>query len=224
MKIEYPIFYTDARGKLGNHIFSRNQYGPYRKDYAVPIQPNTLVQVNTQNDFQFVTSRWSQLSESQRLQWFQAVSNLEFRKAYLLSDSVNPKNAYVSINYRQRWMGFAIFDVPPVPSGFGSLRFDRLRAQGSPYQLQFFANQTAVNTYMLIFATPILSTSINYFKNRVRFLGRHALDSGVVGNFSNRYANKYGTPPVGSRVGFSVFFYKRFTGEITPRFYLPGNF
>lgn len=61
---------AEARGKLGGVIFSRNRGGTYVKNFAAPVNPDTLRQQDVRSDFARLVADWGTvLSEAERDGW-----------------------------------------------------------------------------------------------------------------------------------------------------------
>ena len=57
-------------GKQGGMVWSRNRYGTYARDRAIPTNPNTSRQQTVRNAFKDMANRWwSTVTTAQRAQW-----------------------------------------------------------------------------------------------------------------------------------------------------------
>lgn len=63
---------TNASGRLGDTIWSRNRGGPYARAYVVPTDPATSEQLAARNSMNHVVVRWQTvLTAAQRAAWAQ---------------------------------------------------------------------------------------------------------------------------------------------------------
>lgn len=46
-KIKFGMMMTDARGKLGGQVFSKNRSGSYVRTKVTPVNPQTTTQQNS---------------------------------------------------------------------------------------------------------------------------------------------------------------------------------
>lgn len=59
----------ELSGKMGGLVFARNKGGPYVRQYAVPVNPNTIAQVNARAAFGSSSANWHNLNSPQKAQW-----------------------------------------------------------------------------------------------------------------------------------------------------------
>lgn len=70
MAIATYLEYGEIRGSIGGKVYSRNRYGPYIRNRAVPINPNTARQQAARLNFSDCAVLWSNtLTAAQRTAW-----------------------------------------------------------------------------------------------------------------------------------------------------------
>lgn len=62
---------AEAKGKIGNQVYSRNAYGAYVKAHVVPTNPNTARQQDWRARMADAVTTWQNLPLSEKL-WYQA--------------------------------------------------------------------------------------------------------------------------------------------------------
>jgi len=61
---------AESRGSIAGRVYSRNRYGPYVRNRAVPINPNTARQQAARLNFSDCAVQWSNvLTPAQRIAW-----------------------------------------------------------------------------------------------------------------------------------------------------------
>jgi len=70
MAIATYLEYGEIRGSIGGKVYSRNRYGPYIRNRAVPTNPNTARQQAARLNFADCAVQWSNvLTAAQRTAW-----------------------------------------------------------------------------------------------------------------------------------------------------------
>lgn len=59
----------ELSGKMGGLVFARNKGGAYVRQYAIPINPNTVAQVNARALFGASVANWHSLTPAQKANW-----------------------------------------------------------------------------------------------------------------------------------------------------------
>lgn len=68
-KIKFGMMMTDARGKLGGQVFSKNRSGAYVRTKVTPVNPRTTFQQANRSLFGSISSVWRSLTDPQRASW-----------------------------------------------------------------------------------------------------------------------------------------------------------
>jgi hypothetical protein len=118
---------TNASGRLGDTIWSRNRGGPYARAYVVPTDPNTSEQQAARNSMAHVVNRWqTTLSPAQRTAWSEYSRGIHRPNRIGERRSVGGFPEYVKANFLRRyeltWLGvLGLPDVDdPPPKGHGA--------------------------------------------------------------------------------------------------------
>ena len=74
-KIKFGMMMTDARGKLGGQVFSKNRSGAYVRTKVTPVNPRTAAQPLSRSILGTLSASWSGLTEVQRRSWNAAVDD-----------------------------------------------------------------------------------------------------------------------------------------------------
>lgn len=114
--IKFGAVVTDARGKLGGHVFTKTRNGNTLRTKVTPANPRTTDQQLVRSRLGALSSGWSQLTEAQRLSWQNAVA--AWQSTNIFGDIVNPsgKNLYVKLNINLVNVGEPQIQVAPLPA------------------------------------------------------------------------------------------------------------
>lgn len=219
MRYETPLTFADASGKLGNQIYSRNQYGRYIKAYASPVQPNTVWQRRAQTTLGDLSSLWSQLTEDQRQSWRSAVPL--WQKQDMFSDvyRLQPKNLFVRLNYLIYFWKSNFNQFAPAPLPYGQIHLSSWVFSASQSQIDFEVFGLPALSAVYISSTPPLPANVNYFKNKLTRLNIRTSTNGVNFNDRSAFTRNYGPITAGMRAGFGFKAFNQTTGQSTPWLY-----
>lgn len=113
-KVKFGALMTDARGKLGGHVFSKNRSGSYLRTKVTPVNPQTAYQSAARALFATISSQWSGLTQAVRDAFNGAVQ--DWAQTDIFGDLKNPsgKNLFQRLNNQAQSAGLA--PVVTLPS------------------------------------------------------------------------------------------------------------
>lgn len=82
---------SDARGKNGGNVASRNRFGTYLRTHVSGVQPRTALQQANRQAFGAISSAWRALTDQQQQGWNTLATTVTFRNS--LGQSYNPTGA-----------------------------------------------------------------------------------------------------------------------------------
>jgi hypothetical protein len=86
---------AEIRGSIGGAVFARNRGGQYVRNRSIPLNPQSVRQVEVRADFGDLSNRWSTiLTEAQREGWANYAANVPLPNALGESRNVTPLNMY----------------------------------------------------------------------------------------------------------------------------------
>ena len=170
-KIKFGMMMTDARGKLGGQVFSKNRAGAYVRTKVTPVNPRTSFQQASRQLLGVISQSWSTLSIEQRESFNKAVS--DWARTDIFGDLKNPtgKNLFTRLNKNAIAAGFPdVLEAPakmeiPVIAGFNVV----LNSGTGVFSVNGLDNLVQ-GTYQ-VSATPNLTAGTSFIKNRLRVLG-----------------------------------------------------
>lgn len=203
-KIKFGMMMTDARGKLGGQVFSKNRGGSYVRTKVTPSNPRTVAQMFSRSILGVLSVKWNALTDAQRSEWNNAVE--DWQKTDIFGDIKKPtgKNLFVGINKNLAGVDFSNIVVPaqkmelPVISEV-SFIYNTITGSLTITGLNYdddYAYQ--------ISATPRMNAGVSFYKNRLRVIG--ALKEGTTAGADvlANYIAKYGAIEPNGNVYFSV--------------------
>lgn len=201
-KIKFGMMMTDARGKLGGQVFSKNRGGAYVRTKVTPTNPQTTFQTAIRTTFAGFSQAWSGLSEAVRSAWDGAVSSWSTTDVF--GDLKNPtgKSLYLRLNQRAVNAGFSSFTTVPakaeMPEGIVSEVSVETVAQD--VQVTGLVDNAAVR--VVVRATPKLSQGTSYVKNQLRVIQNFDSTNFDPATLYSAYVARFGAPVAGDNIYF----------------------
>lgn len=207
-KIKFGMMMTDARGKLGGQVFSKNRSGAYVRTKVTPVNPRTTDQQANRSLLGSLSANWSALTEAQRNAWNGAVAS--WQKTNVFGDLIKPtgKNLFTGLNkvLLQQFPAESMLLVPPAKVEFPAfvLVSASVDISSGNFTIQLGGSVEVGKTYQ-VRATSGVSLGTSYVTNLLRGIGS-AFTSGAgnVLTITTQYANKFGIVPENSAVFVEV--------------------
>lgn len=205
-KIKFGMMMTDARGKLGGQVFSKNRAGAYVRTKVTPVNPQTAAQSRVRSNLALFSGLWNGLSEAERQSFNSSVE--AWQTTDIFGDIKKPsgKNLYTKLNLNLRNSGQAPVTTAPdkveIPvfldtSATLSATADSITIAGlfpgslGRYQIE---------------ATPPLNQGVSFAKNRFRVIEYVNQETGTTADVYNSYVAKFGEPASGDNIQFRIKF------------------
>lgn len=216
-KIKFGMMMTDARGKLGGQVFSKNRGGAYVRTKVTPSNPQTAFQVAQRALLSTFSQAWRALTEAQREAWNGAVSN--YATTNVFGDLVNPTGAqlHTKININASLAGGVAITTPPLPVGISSPAGVSITADSAVPEiiLDWTSGPVPVGQKMIVEATPCVSVGRYNVNNRFRVIGALAAATATGADLIALYTAKFGALTQGQKVFVRVKFINATTGEVS---------
>lgn len=203
-KIKFGMMMTDARGKLGGQVFSKNRAGAYVRTKVTPVNPRTSFQQASRQLLGAISQSWSALSSEQRESFNKAVS--DWARTDIFGDLKNPtgKNLFTRLNKNAIGAGFpdvltapAKMEIPVIENL--TIGFD---TQGSNFVVTGLPALT-LGTYQLS-VTPNLTAGTSFIKNRLRVLGYGTSKPALENLLNVNYFNRFGAVGANSNIWVQI--------------------
>lgn len=203
-KIKFGMMMTDARGKLGGQVFSKNRSGAYVRTKVTPVNPRTSFQQASRQLLGVISQSWSALTTEQRESFNKSVN--DWARTDIFGDLKNPtgKNLFTRLNKNAIGAGFpdvlvapAKMEIPVIEGltiGF-NLGTSSFVVSGLP--------TLSVGTYQLS-VTPSLTAGTSFVKNRLRVLGYGSSKLSLDNLLNVSYFDRFGAVTANSNIWAQV--------------------
>lgn len=206
---------TDARGKLGGQVFSKNRGGAYVRTKVTPTNARTVAQQASRSILGVLSIGWNALTPTAVKAWNEAVN--DWKSTDVFGDLKTPsgKNLYIQLNKNLIQSNQVALALPPgkveVPV-FTGTAVD-VDIDGIEITIQGLSS-VPVDTVLQVWATPALPNGVSYVKNRLRVIGY--MPAGAIDTLLlfNDYEAKFGTIVDDQRIAFE-FKYISKTGQVS---------
>lgn len=216
-KIKFGMMMTDARGKLGGQVFSKNRGGAYVRTKVTPSNPQTADQVAQRALLSSASQAWRGLTEAQRESWNGAVSN--YASTNVFGDIINPTGAqlHTKLNINVSLAGGTAITTPPLPVGITSPAGLSISTDASTPELlvNWTSGAVPANQVMVVEATPCVSVGRYNVNNRFRVIDTLAAATTTGEDVSAAYVAKFGSMVAGQKLFVRVKFINKVTGEVS---------
>ena len=219
-RIKFGMMMTDARGKLGGHVFTKAKSGATIRTKVTPLNPKTSAQSEARSALGANSQAWRTLSETQRLAWNSAAQ--EVSKTNAFGDTYFPsgKNYFTAVNNNLRNVGSSVILDPPVlveMAGLTSVQVDfDLLAEQIDIAPVLVGN--AGDTFLVCNATSGLSAGRFNFSGKYRKFNAYAPEGLPINTvIYDDYVSKFGVPSAGQKVCFEFYLVHAVTGQVSPR-------
>jgi len=213
-KIQFGMMMTDASGKLGGQVFSKNRAGAYVRTKVTPVNPRTVYQQTARFALSSFSQAWSNLTQNQRDAWNAAVT--AFARHDVFGNLRNPsgKNLYVRLNVNLFNTGQAQITDPPVPIGLSEITgFAVTAASPGTVAVAWTSGPVPVTETWLLEATKPVNVGRSFVKNLYRVIAVLASAQTTPYAAGTAYTTKFGTFSAGQRISARVTQIQNNTGQ-----------
>lgn len=204
-KIKFGMMMTDARGKLGGQVFSKNRAGAYVRTKVSPVNGRTVAQMFNRNILGSLSAGWNGLAQSAINAWNEAVS--DWQKTDVFGDLKKPtgKNLYTSLNKNLLQSSQVIVALPPAKMEIPVITASAVVVNETTSSITFTSLATVpADVVLQVRATEGLPKGVTYIKNRLRVIDNVASGSITGTDIFTAYEDKFGPVTVGQKIGFEL--------------------
>lgn len=214
-KVKFGMMMTDARGKLGGHVFAKNRSGNYVRTKVTPVNPSTSFQTAIRALFAAITAGWSILTNAQRDAWNGAVG--DWARTDIFGDLKNPsgKTLYQRLNQNAQNVSYPALTVPPAKDTVPEEVVTGIEIAVGAGTLTLTGASASASATILLSATPSLSQGTSFVKDRLRNIGHQVASAYAAATAYDDYEDKFGSPVAGQNIHVAVQ-YVLATGQVSP--------
>ena len=203
-KIKFGMMMTDASGKLGGHVFSKNRGGSYIRTKVTASNPQSSAQMTVRGIFASISSGWSSLTESARNSYRNFVA--DYAKTDIFGDLRNPsgKSLYQRLNQNLAISNQPLLAQRVAPSEVPFANMVSAAASLALSELEIITAGVTTGAKVVVWATPSLSQGKKFVKNSLRQISVVNGNAALITNVFADYVAKFGTPVAGANVYIGV--------------------
>lgn len=210
-KVKFGMFMTDARGKVGGHILSKNRGGSFVRTKVTPANPRTASQAQARARLANNSSAWSALTEAQRVKWNEAV--VSYQKTDVFGDLRKPtgKNLFTGLNANLQLVNSSPIVAPenpvalidPVELAFVDLSSGSIEIANFP---------EVTDQKYVIMASPAMSPGTFNFSGKLKVI-KVTPGTATTMDVATEYIAKFGAFIPGQKIAIKMFVVSTVTGQ-----------
>jgi len=191
-KIKFGMMMTDASGKLGGQVFSKNRGGSYVRTKVTPINPQSVAQSAIRSIFASISQGWSALTDAQRQSWNAAVDS--YGKTDVFGDIRNPsgKNLFQRLNQNLAISNQTGLVVVGLPDAIPLANPSTALLDSANNEIGIQTSGDVTGSMVVVWATPPLSAGTRFVRNRLRQIAVITGGDEIEYLVSDEYINKFG--------------------------------
>lgn len=199
-KIKMGMWMTDARGKSGGHVISKNRGGSYVRTKVTPVNPRTAAQTAIRSAFAAISSAWSSLNNTARESFNGFVTS--YATTDIFGDLRNPsgKALFQKLNLNLSISNQTQITTCVSPLAVPALELTTANIDSGAGTASISTTGNVTGQKVVIWATPPLSQGTKFVKNRLRQIAVLAGGNAVNYDFQSAYVAKFGFAPAASNV------------------------
>lgn len=226
MKIKYSALVSATSGKLNGSVAASNRGGAYLRNKGVTSNPQTVSQQANRSLFGSISSQFRNLTSAQIIAWNNAAQDFPVIDRFGDTRYLSGLALYVQLNKNLSAIGAPTISNPPSKVSFPAITnvVAEVTVDGGSWDTfsvdVIGATAFSADYYIQLRATPPLSPSINFVKNRLRDLGNAPGVGTTTISFGAEsvYQNVFGIPAAGTKIAFEVAIVSAISGEKTAPF------
>ena len=203
-KIKFGLVVTDARNKLGGHVFSKNRAGAYLRTLVTPVNPRSVTQTSVRALFGQISQAWSELTEEQRNAWRSAVDS--WKRTDVFGDLKRPdgKALHQRLNQQAQVVGYPKIVTPAEPSEVASQIATNATVTLSSTDLKISPLSNSANSTIQVFATPKMSQGTQFVKDKLRVIYFTTGDAFLATDLYTAYVARFGAVALNDNIHIGI--------------------
>lgn len=219
-KIKYGPMVGQASGSVAATVFSRNRYGSYTRNRAIPISVTSPAAQAQKALMTQVSQAWQSLSTAERLSWESWAATHPITDRLGDAQILAPSTAFQMINMRALQAGGSGVSAPPVgtpPSGVLTLTPSGDIGAGD-FNLAYTATPLGASEVLYIWAAVVSSPGIKYVRNLFKLVTVTGVAQASPYDPQTDIEARFGPLQVGQIVHYEVQVVDQDTGLASGRF------
>jgi hypothetical protein len=190
---------SQASGRVGGTIFSRNRGGAYIRNGSIPSTVTTPAAEAIKAITAARSQAWAGLDLEIREQWREWAAQNPVINRLGQSRTLSGHQAYVQLNARLVYGGFAAIESPPVGAAPAPFLPGAITYTDAPYALTVAYTPTPAPAGVAVqcFAYLANSPGVAYVRNRLALVVTSAAAAATPLNIAPEVEDRFGTPQPG---------------------------
>ena len=212
---------SQASGRIGGTIFSRNRGGAYVRNGSIPTTVTTPFAQLIKSVTAAQSQAWAGLDAAVQEQWREWATQNPVINRLGQSRTLSGHQAFVQINGRLVYAGFAALVSPPIgeaPAPFvpGTVTF-----VDAPLSLKVAFTPTPATTGVAVQCYAFLANSpgVSYVRNRLALVTTSAAAAATPLDIAQDVVDRFGTPQEGQTLHIGLRALDSTTGLVSSVFY-----
>lgn len=203
-KIKFGMMMTDARGKLGGQVFSKNRGGSYIRTKVTPSNPQTQAQAQVRSNLATLSTGWNGLTADQIAQWNGSVD--DWTSTDVFGDIKKPtgKNLYVKLNVNLLNSGQPTVANPPAKIDLPALVDIDADVTTATNTLEIAGLPVFADGVYQIEACAPVPRGVNFVKNKFRVISYETQATAGIVDVSASYIAKFGLVANAENIFFRI--------------------
>lgn len=188
-------------GSIGGTTYSKNRYGLYMRNRAIPTNPQTQYQFVQRGIVASVSQAWRNLDEGQQMAWKTWAQSNPVMDALGNSQVLTGHAAFVKINTRLSASGDALLDLPPVMTQLTQVLTLGMTCDIGAGDFKVDWTPTPIgSTYRAVFFGALVSgAGINYVGNAWKKLKISEKNLATGFDLQSKFEDRFGDLQVGQK-------------------------
>lgn len=202
-KIKMAHIISEARGKIGGTVFSRNTYGAYIRTKVTPINPSSTYQQGVRTFMSECSQAWRSLSDDQRRSFNLGTVNWNNTDIFGDQNKLSGFNLFMKLNRNLLEIGEAKITTCPVPDAIVNFTSLSVVADttGGTMDITWTPTPTPANQHVIVYMTPPISAGVDFVKSEYRKVLIWPAAVASPQNIGGMYIPRFGAlPPAGEKV------------------------
>lgn len=188
-------------GSVGGVTSSRNRFGQYRRNRAIPVNPSSSFQGASRTRLAESSAAYKALTSTQQAGWESLGGMIQRTDSLGQTYTLNGFLAYISINATRGAAGLSPVSDAPALSTPASLLTATITLTAAALSVAYTATPLGAATYLFVYASPQRSAGRS-FEGDLRLISVSAAAAASPFNVFSAYQSRFGTPIVGNKVFF----------------------
>lgn len=185
------------RGRLGDVVYSRNQFGQYVRAVGNPVQPATASQTSNWANHLSIVNAWKTLRPKNQLTWNTRTKYWKRKNVFGDNKPLTGQALFIKLNRYLLTIGQPQLIQCPIPNPVQNFTDLRIRLDLTPatFTMRVIPPSPTRQSF-IVYATPPVNANITWYKNKLRFIASFSAPHTPTVNLALPWFNVFGVIPL----------------------------